>query len=175
MFLTGANMLTTRTSFHPRRRVWLPIAIAAGIALLPIIWYLASPLLLTRAVSEGAPVQTLGARLASGHFGVVDGIHKGEGTASLLRLPDGRRVLRLEDDFRVTNGPDLYVYLSGTAAPRSAEQLHASGAVEVGQLKGNVGGQNYQLPPDLDLSAFRSVVVYCRRFTTVFSTAELVS
>ena len=142
-------------------------------ALPPIIWYLASPLALTRAVSESAPVQTVDARLAAGQFGVVDGIHQGEGTASLLRLPDGRRVLRLEDDFRVTNGPDLYVYLSGEAAPRSSDQLHASGAFEVGQLKGNVGGQNYELPSDLDLSGFRSVVVYCRRFTTVFSTAEL--
>ena len=166
-------MLSARTFFHPRRRAWLPVAIAAGIALLPIIWYLASPLVLTRAVSESAPVQTVEARLAAGQFGVVDGIHQGEGTASLLRLPDGRRVLRLEDDFRVTNGPDLYVYLSGEAAPRSSDQLHASGAFEVGQLKGNVGGQNYELPSDLDLSGFRSVVVYCRRFTTVFSTAEL--
>jgi hypothetical protein len=104
---------------------------------------------------------------------VVDGIHKGEGTASILRLPGGRRVLRLEDDFRVTNGPDLYVYLSGTPAPRSSDQLHASGAFEVGYLKGNLGGQNYELPADLDLSGFRSIVVYCRRFTTVFSTSEL--
>ena len=166
-------MLSARTFFHPRRRAWLPVAIAAGIALLPIIWYLASPLVLTRAVSEGVPVQTVEARLAAGHFGVVDGIHKGEGTASILRLPGGRRVLRLEDDFRVTNGPDLYVYLSGTPAPRSSDQLHASGAFEVGYLKGNLGGQNYELPADLDLSGFRSIVVYCRRFTTVFSTSEL--
>ena len=82
-------MLSARTFFHPRRRAWLPVAIAAGIALLPIIWYLASPLALTRAVSESAPVHTVEARLAAGQFGVVDGIHQGEGTASLLRLPDG--------------------------------------------------------------------------------------
>ena len=166
-------MLSARTFFHPRRRAWLPVAIAAGIALLPIIWYLASPLVLTRAVSEGAPARTVGARLAAGHFGVVDGIHTGEGTASIVRLPDGRRLLRLEDDFRVTNGPDLYVYLSAHPAPRSSDQVHAFGAFEVGQLKGNIGGQNYELPADLDLSSFHSVVVYCRRFTTVFSTAEL--
>jgi hypothetical protein len=36
-----------------------------------------------------------------------------------------------------------------------------------------VGGQNYVLPVDVDLSRFRSVVIYCRRFTTVFSTAQL--
>jgi len=26
-----------------------------------------------------------------------------------VQLADGQRVLRLDDDFRVTNGPDLYV------------------------------------------------------------------
>ena len=101
--------------------------------------------------------------------------HPDEGTASIVRLADRQWVLRLDDDFRVTNGPDLYVYLSGATAPRSSDDLHGSGAFEVAQLKGNVGGQNYVLPNDLDLSKFHSVVIYCRRFTTVFSTAELVS
>jgi hypothetical protein len=73
----------------------------------------------------------------------------------------------------VTNGPDLYVYLSGATAPRTSAELHALGAFEVAQLKGNVGSQNYELPRDLDVERFRSVVIYCRRFTTVFSTAEL--
>ena len=40
-------------------------------------------------------------------------------------------------------------------------------------LKGNIGSQNYELPADLDLARFRSVVIYCKRFSTVFSTAEL--
>ncbi len=48
------------------------------------------------------------------------------------------------------------------------------GAFEVAQLKGNIGGQNYLLPADLDLSTLKSVVIYCRRFTRVFSTAGLV-
>ena len=130
---------------------------------------------LTRAVSESSPAALVENRLAVGRFGAIDGIHKGDGSASIVRSAVGQRVLRLDDDFRVTNGPDLYVYLSGSAAPRSSSELHSAGAFEVAQLKGNVGGQNYALPADLDLSTFRSVVIYCRRFTTVFSTAELVS
>lgn len=112
--------------------------------------------------------------LVSGEFGVVDGVHKGAGRATVYLLPDGRRVLRLEG-FSVTNGPDLYVCLSSHPAPRSSGQLHAAGAFEVARLKGNVGDQNYELPADLDLSALRSAVIYCKRFTTVFSTAELVA
>ena len=167
-------MLTTRMLMRSPRRTAVVVAAAAIVLLaLPLAWYLASPLFLTQAVSESAPAAPAQSRLTAGTFGVVDGIHRGEGTASFVQLPDGQRVLRLEEDFRVTNGPDLYVYLSGSAAPRTSAELHGSSAFEVAQLKGNAGGQNYALPGDLDLSKFRSVVIYCRRFTTVFSTAEL--
>jgi hypothetical protein len=110
--------------------------------------------------------------LRSGEFTVVDSIHKGVGTATIYRLTDGQRILRLEG-FSVTNGPDLFVYLSGHPEPRSAGQLHETADFELARLKGNVGDQNYVLPPDLDLEQFRSVVIYCKRFTTVFSTATL--
>ena len=110
--------------------------------------------------------------LASGQFGAVDGLHKGQGSARLFRLSDGQRILRLEE-FKVTNGPDLYVYLSGHAAPRNSGQLHEGGALEVGRLKGNIGNQNYALPADVDLSKFKSVVIYCKQFSVIFSTAEL--
>ena len=166
-------MLIARTLTHPSHRAVLVLLAALVAAALPVVWYLASPLVLTHAVSEGRPVQEAETGLGAGHFGAVDAIHRGEGAATILRLANGQRLLRLEDDFRVTNGPDLYVYLSGAAAPRTSSELHASGAVEVARLKGNVGGQNYELPADLDLTQFRSVVIYCRRFTTVFSTAEL--
>ncbi|MEZ4638211.1 MAG: hypothetical protein R2856_25185 [Caldilineaceae bacterium] len=36
-----------------------------------------------------------------------------------------------------------------------------------------MGSQNYELPADLDLSAFRSVVICRKQFSVVFSTAEL--
>jgi hypothetical protein len=167
-------MVTTRILMRsPRRTALVVVALGLVALALPLVWYLASPLFVTQAVSESAPAALAQGRLAAGRFGIVDGIHKGEGAASLVRLPDGQTVLRLEDDFGVTNGPDLYVYLSGSAAPRTTAELHETGAFEVAQLKGNVGGQNYGLPDDLDLSKFRSVVIYCRRFTTVFSTARL--
>jgi hypothetical protein len=169
-------MLGTRTLMRPQRRAFLALAVAAiAVLLAPVVWYLASPLFLTRAVSEAAPTAAIESQLRAGSFSRLDSIHGGEGTASLVQLANGQRVLRLGDDFRVTNGPDLYVYLSPAVAPRTSGELHADGAFEVAQLKGNIGGQNYMLPAELDLSSFKSVVIYCRRFTTVFSTAELSS
>lgn len=156
------NRVSFRTKF--RIRVAL-ISGAAAVALAVIAGAFGAPAIASAQGSQ--PVL-----LASGQFGAVDGLHKGQGSARLFRLSDGQRILRLEE-FKVTNGPDLYVYLSGHAAPRNSGQLHDGGALEVGRLKGNIGNQNYALPADVDLSKFKSVVIYCKQFSVVFSTAEL--
>ncbi len=112
--------------------------------------------------------------LAMGLWQGVDSFHQAQGKALLVRLPDGRRFIRFED-FRVTNGPDLYVYLSGHPSPQTSAQLHEGGAFEVAVLKGNIGNQNYALPADLDLSKFKSVAVYCKRFSVMFGSAQLIT
>jgi hypothetical protein len=122
------------------------------------------------AAKPAAPAQPVA--LSSGQFNEIDAIHKGEGKATIFTLPDGQRVLRLEE-FKVTNGPDLFVYLSGHAAPTSGGQVHEGASFELARLKGNIGNQNYGLPADLDLSTFKSVVIYCKQFSVVFSTAAL--
>jgi hypothetical protein len=176
-------IIVTTAARAGRGRRWIWLAVAGAIVVLPIAWYLGSPLFLSKAVSEAFPVMravtpsgTAPAggeplALSSGAFGEVDAVHKGQGTATVYRA-GGALVLRL-DPFQVTNGPDLYVYLSGHPAPRNRQQLHEGAALEVSRLKGNIGAQNYTLPADLDLSRYKSVVVYCRRFSVVFSTAEL--
>ena len=131
---------------------------------------LASLGILRPTAAIGAPSEQV--ILAMGQFVGTDSFHRGEGKALLLRLPDGQRFIRFED-FRVTNGPDLFVYLSGHPAPRDRAQLHQGAAFEVARLKGNIGNQNYALPVDLDLAKFKSVVIYCKRFSTMFATAEL--
>ncbi len=172
-------MLRTLTWIDPRLRIGVVVLVA--LAILPLAWYLGSPLFLNQAVNEALPsasaaqvgqATTGAAALHTGQFNAIDGLHKGEGTASIYRQRDGNFVLRL-DSFKVTNGPDLYVYLSGHPAPTDAAQLHQGGAMEVARLKGNIGSQNYELPADVDISQFRSVVIYCKQFSVIFSTAEL--
>jgi hypothetical protein len=109
--------------------------------------------------------------VSAGSFIEIDAIHGAEGSATIYQLPDGSHLLRFED-FRSTNGPDLRVLLSAHPDPRSHDELGAD-YIELGQLKGNVGNQNYDLPADIDLSQYRSVVIYCQPFQVVFSTATL--
>ncbi len=158
-----------------RRRALAAAGTLVLVVLAPIAWYLLSPLFIDRRVQEDPVIASsaaVGTVVARGSFGEVDAIHKGEGQVIVTRLPDGRYSLRFEG-FRVTNGPDLYVYLSGHPAPRSSAQLHEIADLEVATLKGNVGDQSYELPAGFDPARFKSAVVYCKRFTTVFSTAEL--
>lgn len=110
--------------------------------------------------------------LAMGSFIDIDPIHGAEGSATIYQLPDGARVLRFED-FRSKNGPDLHIYLS-TEAPTSTFAGLGANEIHLGALKGNVGNQNYEVPADVDLSQYRSVVIYCVPFRVVFSTAAFV-
>ena len=111
----------------------------------------------------------------TGEFRDADAFHKGSGTATIYEIgATGERVLRFED-FRVTNGPDLRVLLANAANPESHSDLDESGYVELSELKGNVGSQNYVIPSDFDLSNAQSVVIYCSPFRVVFSVATLES
>jgi hypothetical protein len=179
--------ISTRRPAGTRRRLWLGAGLAAGAVALPLGWYLAAPLFVDQVVDEAQPAGAAldrpegtspgaaGRALQAarrGSFTDVDAIHRGQGTATLIRQGDGQYVLRFEE-FRVTNGPDLYVYLSDHPQPRSSEQLHEGASLELGRLKGNVGSQNYPLPATTRPDTFRSAVIYCRRFGVIFSTAEL--
>jgi hypothetical protein len=96
--------------------------------------------------------------------GVNDGIHNAVGQVKVLELNDSTNFLRLED-FKATNGPDLYVYLSTDKS--------ASDFVNLGRLKGNVGDQNYEIPNGTDLSKYTTVLIWCQAFSVLFGSAEL--
>ncbi len=48
-----------------------------------------------------------------------------------------------------------------------------AGFVNLGPMKGNRGDQNYDVPDGVDLSKYRAVTVWCRRFSVNFATAPL--
>ena len=111
---------------------------------------------------------TTASTLRTGSFvGVGDGIHNAEGEAKVIPFQNGdSNILRLEN-LRVTNGPDLYVYL--------ATDKTASDFVNVGKLKANNGNQNYDIPAGTDLTNYDTVLIWCRPFSVLFGSAELSS
>ena len=111
--------------------------------------------------------------IAAGNFRDADFFHQGQGTATIYRQADGSHLLRFED-FRVTNGPDLRVLLAAAADPQSRGELQEGGYIELAPLKGNIGSQNYEIPPEVDpVAEGGSVIIYCRPFQVIFSAAPL--
>jgi hypothetical protein len=161
-----------------RRRSWvIGLAVVGGIG-----WYAFRPELLfvRKTVNEGLPVAAAqpaargsvapAAVLLKGQFKSV--AHETKGTAAVYELADGSRVLRLTE-FVTSNGPDVRVYLVAAADAPDDETVKKAGFVELGKLKGTDGDQNYEVPGDLDLSKYRAVTIWCRRFSVNFGSAPL--
>jgi hypothetical protein len=108
--------------------------------------------------------------LVQGNF--YDIAHQGMGTATVYHLADGSNILRLED-FEVLNGPELHVYLTPVDPVPDSIGVELAGAIDLGLLKGNIGDQNYELPPDLDITQYKSVVIWCQPFRVPFNAAAL--
>lgn len=87
-------------------------------------------------------------------------------------VTDGsRRVLRLED-LMTDNGPDLNVYLVAAEPGAPVDEI-AADFVDLGDLKGNIGDQNYTIPDSVDLDRYTTVVIWCVRFSVAFGAAGL--
>jgi hypothetical protein len=89
--------------------------------------------------------------LAQGQFHKAD--KAGKGTATIYRLANGKRVLRLTD-FAVDNGPDLHVRLIAANDAKDTTSVAKTPHIELGKLKGNHGSQNYDVPENVDLRAY---------------------
>ncbi|MFT5201456.1 MAG: hypothetical protein ACI9C1_000832 [Candidatus Aldehydirespiratoraceae bacterium] len=116
-----------------------------------------------------APVEPAIQTLIEGSF--VDRDHPAEGIASVLTDGTAQRFLRFEE-FATDNGPDLNVYLS-SAPLGSDDNAFDDDFIDLGDLRGNIGSQNYEIPEDVDLDRYTTVVIWCVRFGVAFAAAEL--
>ncbi|MBI2065032.1 MAG: DM13 domain-containing protein [Candidatus Yanofskybacteria bacterium] len=106
--------------------------------------------------------------IAFGSFGEIDFVHKGSGQAKLIEI-DGKTILRLEN-FTVTSGPDLYVYLSNSTKP-THEIKDLGNYINLGRLKATSGEQNYEIPQSAE--GYRTAVIWCKQFGVLFSFAVM--
>ena len=154
--------------------IGLAIAVVAG------GWYAFRPerLFVNTTVNESlgavtavaAASETTPMTLASGAF--HSNAHETKGTATVLDVGGGRRVLRLTD-FATSNGPDVRVYLVAAADVQDDATVKTAGFVELGPMKGNIGDQNYEIPATVDLASYRTVTIWCKRFSVNFGSAPL--
>lgn len=186
--------MTDAVEDRPKRRGLL-LAIAAAVAVVLVVvlvWFQPQKLFIDDAVDEALPTAsegddtapTTGADGSSktavsgqgteilGEGAIRSLSHKSSGRALLVEA-GGKVVLRFED-LSTDNGPDLRVYLS-KASSDSDDGAFDDDFVDLGALKGNKGNQNYDVPADVDVSQYKSAVVWCRRFSVGFAVAPVES
>ncbi|MBZ0316509.1 MAG: DM13 domain-containing protein [Anaerolineae bacterium] len=113
--------------------------------------------------------QVTAVEIKRGPFRNGDSFHQGSGDAIIYQLSTGEHLLRFEN-FEVTNGPGLHVYL----VPRAnQDSVNINGYIDLGALKGNVGSQNYTIPAEVEIPTEASVVIWCEPFAVLFSVASL--
>ena len=153
-------------------------------------WWTLSPFFLTTTLNEDLPVRasasvaptastatasivTASATpagpkvLAMGQLQRVDDLHRGTGPVTLVEV-DGKTFVRFEN-VAIQNGPDLHVYLGrgmGGAYDGNRD-------LYLGTLKATNGSFNYELPAGTPVGDYKSVVVWCRAFTVLFTWADL--
>ena len=174
---------------HPRTTAATAL-VGIGLVVFGLVWFEPQKLFIEDRVNEPLPGQGVdpiagegraeaggteaGTRVvAKGDFLGLE--HETSGRALIVEAPDGRRFLRFEG-FETSNGPDLVVYLSAKA-PAGPEDWYGYDRdfVALGELKGNIGPQNYEIPPRVDLERYSTAVVWCRRFTVGFAAAVLLA
>jgi len=118
--------------------------------------------------AKAAPVPAQNTQLLSGSFRGESG-HRGEGDAAVVGRAEGGRVLTFSH-FDVDPGAGgLRVYLHAG----EAKSDNLGDFVEIARLKGTRGDQQYEIPADLDLRRYSSVVVWCVPFSTRIAQAPL--
>jgi len=122
------------------------------------------------ATNAAEPAAAAPMTLAAGSF--HSNAHDTRGTATVLDVGGGRRVLRLTN-FATSNGPDVRIYLVAAPDVQDNATVKSAGFVELGAMKGNIGDQNYEIPPTVDLASYRTVTIWCKRFAVNFGSAPL--
>lgn len=173
-FLPLRRRRFTDEAGEPRKSRWAitprQILIVGGAAVSLVAWAAFRPELLFVNHKVDETFSSMGsAPVLTGTF--VGLAHETSGEAAVYDT-GSQRVLRFTG-FSTANGPDVHVYLVAAPDASSDDVVRHAGFINLGKMKGNEGDQNYVLPPDVNLSTYRSISLWCERFNVNFGACSL--
>jgi len=127
---------------------------------------------------EGVPDEQVVQVLASGQFNPdatdSDALHRGSGGVQIVRFGDEAKLV-FNEDFQVSNAPDLRVYLSPDRNVLTKEGFNATKdqSIDLGSMRQFSGYQVYDIPAEYDIDDFQSVNIWCEAFGVYMTTANL--
>lgn len=127
-------------------------------------------------VSEKAPAGTTVSQTGTFRFDETapgrDAVHWANGSGAVYRA-DQMVVLRFDDTFEAGPGPNYWIYLNTVPVGEEAAFNADAGRVRIAQLKSFKGGQNFIVPPELDIAKFHTVTIWCESFGVYIGSAVL--
>lgn len=122
---------------------------------------------------QAMPPLTNPVTTATGIFQRIDAVRWAQGDVTIFEGSDGGRILRFEN-FSMANAPDMRVFLSVSTGPRTPDELRLQGQeVDLGPLVGIAGAQSYTVSSAVDLTQYRSVVLYSPALDLIYAFAPL--
>lgn len=88
------------------------------------------------------------------------------GTVTLNTLSSNALQVQFSEDFSVTDGPGLFVFLSNGEFP-------TSDAINIGAFISPSGAQTYTVPDGVTLDTYTFILVHCVPYNVTFAFAEL--
>ncbi|TLX96201.1 MAG: DM13 domain-containing protein [Thaumarchaeota archaeon] len=120
-------------------------------------------------VSES--IQDMASKIGAGSQSIIYskqgsfvGLNGNDAKGKAIIISVGKVAFLRFQDFEVTNGPDLHVFMTNGG--------DIATGIDLGKLKGSVGDQNYALN-GVDLKTYDTVVIYCKPFHINFAEAKL--
>lgn len=114
-----------------------------------------------------------GAQVVSdGEFTGLDFVRIARGEFTIYQDSLGARTLRIEEDFVMSRAPDIHIVFTRNPDPNDVTGVGID-YIDVGEIKGNQGAQNYVVPQGVDFSRYPVLALYSPSYDAVLGTASL--
>lgn len=110
--------------------------------------------------------------VATGEFSNIDNVRQARGDLTIYQEANGRRFMRLGDEFYSTRAPDIHIIFTRNPDPNDVTGVGVD-YIDVGELKGNFGAQIYDVPASVDFSRYPVLALYSPSYDAVLATATL--
>jgi hypothetical protein len=110
--------------------------------------------------------------LVRGTFSGVDAVRVAQGDLVIYQLVNATYLLRVESNFSSSRAPGIHIIFT-----RNPDPLDTSGVgidyIDIGQLRGNIGAQQYTVPAGVDFNRYPVLALYAPAYDAVLATATL--
>ena len=86
---------------------------------------------------------------------------------------DDKKIIIFDEHFKTKKGPDLKVYLSRKSIKDIGGGDVIQSSVKIGRLNSHKGAQEYEIPNNVNLNDFASLLIHCEAYAHLWGGAAL--